>query len=427
MSVRRLTLLACALAWPSLVTASAALAHGDSVSAKPIVGTPRNDVLRGTNGADVIYGKAGNDVIAGLAGNDLIVGGPGADRIFCGRGIDTVVGDKRDFFAGNCEVIRGVPRPKPTPPPPPPLPPVPPPICLDRPATIVGTPGNDLLTGTPGSDVIAGLQGNDAIAGLGGNDVLCGDDGSDRLDGGDGADTLDSGPGVDVCLDGEAGENCSAPVVFTFQVPLTPDQQAFFRGAIGVGLGYLRQSARVAVDAFTLSVEATSAHGSTAEANAGIIHVFTESAWWPVAPSYNRTKILAHEYFHLVQYAVSLGRLGQEPTWLREGSAELVGWLAVGNAGLYEFATARAERIDEARRVSHIPLAQCTDTSSYECVYALGFLAVEHLIRGRGIPSLVAFWRLRGDGMPVETAFEQAFGRGLETFYAEFEVYRRTL
>ena len=38
--------------------------------------------------------------------------------------------------------------------------------------TIVGTPGNDVLTGTSHNDVICGLGGNDTINGLGGNDVL---------------------------------------------------------------------------------------------------------------------------------------------------------------------------------------------------------------------------------------------------------------
>jgi len=46
--------------------------------------------------------------------------------------------------------------------------------CAGRVATIVGTPGNDLLVGTNGPDVIAGLGGNDVIYGLGGNDILCG-------------------------------------------------------------------------------------------------------------------------------------------------------------------------------------------------------------------------------------------------------------
>ena len=83
--------------------------------------------------------------------------------------------------------------------------------CLGQPATIVGTPGNDVLVGTPGDDVIVGLGGNDAIDGKGGDDLLCGDEGddtirgglgNDRIDGGLGNDSINGGPGNDTIFGG---------------------------------------------------------------------------------------------------------------------------------------------------------------------------------------------------------------------------------
>ncbi len=77
-------------------------------------------------------------------------------------------------------------------------------------ATIVGTPGNDVLVGTPGPDVIAGLGGNDVIRGLGGNDVLCGWGGKDRIFGGDGNDFIVGMDGDDLIFGGDGDDAIGA-------------------------------------------------------------------------------------------------------------------------------------------------------------------------------------------------------------------------
>ena len=76
--------------------------------------------------------------------------------------------------------------------------------CLDEPATIVGTQGNDALVGTPQRDVIAALGGNDTVQALGGDDKVCGGDGDDLLNGTEGNDYIDGGAGDDF-LDGGTG------------------------------------------------------------------------------------------------------------------------------------------------------------------------------------------------------------------------------
>lgn len=65
------------------------------------------------------------------------------------------------------------------------------PTCLDEPATVVGTDGNDTLNGTSGDDVIVGLGGDDVVISGGADegDLICGGDGNDSLivtTGGDG-------------------------------------------------------------------------------------------------------------------------------------------------------------------------------------------------------------------------------------------------
>ena len=99
-----------------------------------------------------------------------------------------------------------------------------PPTCFGKPATVVGTPGNDQLGGTPSRDVIIALAGDDRIGGAGGDDLICagsgadlvyaeagsdrvsGGPGDDQLLGGNGRDRLDGGPGTDGCTGG-AGRN----------------------------------------------------------------------------------------------------------------------------------------------------------------------------------------------------------------------------
>ncbi len=87
------------------------------------------------------------------------------------------------------------------------------PTCMGKPATCVGTDGDDVLWGTeddevfvagPGDDVVHADTGDDILclgpgndAGHGGrgNDQLLGEEGSDWLFGAQGADTLDGGEG----------------------------------------------------------------------------------------------------------------------------------------------------------------------------------------------------------------------------------------
>jgi Ca2+-binding RTX toxin-like protein len=76
--------------------------------------------------------------------------------------------------------------------------------CADLAATILGTPGDDVIVGTPGNDVIAAGGGNDTVDAGGGTDVVCGGPGNDVLTGGDGNDLLLGGSGNDA-YEGGAG------------------------------------------------------------------------------------------------------------------------------------------------------------------------------------------------------------------------------
>jgi uncharacterized repeat protein (TIGR01451 family) len=78
------------------------------------------------------------------------------------------------------------------------------PTCFRKDATIVGTPGDDVLTGTDGKDVIVALAGADQVSALGGKDLVCSRGGADLVDAGPDADRVSGGRGRDV-LKGRGG------------------------------------------------------------------------------------------------------------------------------------------------------------------------------------------------------------------------------
>jgi Ca2+-binding RTX toxin-like protein len=78
--------------------------------------------------------------------------------------------------------------------------------CHDLPVTIMGTPGDDVLTGTPGSDVFVGLDGNDTIIGADGSDSMCGGPGADTEIGGAGDDHLQGHGGTDRLIGGAGND-----------------------------------------------------------------------------------------------------------------------------------------------------------------------------------------------------------------------------
>jgi uncharacterized repeat protein (TIGR01451 family) len=80
------------------------------------------------------------------------------------------------------------------------------PTCGGHPATIVGTPGDDVLVGSAGNDVILARAGNDRIFSLGGSDLICAGAGSDLVKSGARPDQVFGGPGADRLFGGDAAD-----------------------------------------------------------------------------------------------------------------------------------------------------------------------------------------------------------------------------
>jgi Ca2+-binding RTX toxin-like protein len=82
-----------------------------------------DDDLYGLGGADEIFGNRGDDDIFGGNGRDTIFAGRGDDHVdvqgdgrideaSCGSGRDAVRANPEDNPSGDCEVAKGVARPK---------------------------------------------------------------------------------------------------------------------------------------------------------------------------------------------------------------------------------------------------------------------------------------------------------------------------
>jgi uncharacterized repeat protein (TIGR01451 family) len=80
------------------------------------------------------------------------------------------------------------------------------PSCGGQPATVLGTPGNDVLNGTNKGDVIVALGGDDQVFAGAGNDLICARAGNDKVVGGSGNDTTLGGGGADRLL-GRSGDD----------------------------------------------------------------------------------------------------------------------------------------------------------------------------------------------------------------------------
>jgi Ca2+-binding RTX toxin-like protein len=78
--------------------------------------------------------------------------------------------------------------------------------CKGKTATIVGTPGNDVLVGTSARDVVAAKAGKDLVKTKGGKDLVCAGKGKDKARGGGGNDKL-LGQGGNDRLKGQGGND----------------------------------------------------------------------------------------------------------------------------------------------------------------------------------------------------------------------------
>ena len=122
---------------------------------------------------------------------------------------------------------------------------------------------------------------------------------------------------------------------------------------------------------------------------------------------------------------------GNDPTWLRHGSAELHISLSLSEAGLVSDESARSLRrqfVNNATR-NHTHLDNLETQRDFEYwyddgVHAHAFLAAELLASRTGPDALLRFFENVQMGTSWKTIFEKVFGMSVDEFYRHFDTHR---
>jgi hypothetical protein len=236
---------------------------------------------------------------------------------------------------------------------------------------------------------------------------------------------------------------CELPAqTYVFEVGVSPDDQALvnnelprvieqFRGVLGVEVrGFI-------VYTFSSRDQFRRRYHSSDDcflglAGGGAINFSTErgNCGWGDLPTWERTLVVAHEYFHLLQESLAGGSFDRgfanTPFWLTEGAAELGGAWYASVVGLNPYEDYKRLAIERSRRVRELRDCQSRESQSVSCIYYLGLIATDYLTGG-DVRKLGALWSALGAGTPFTEVFQTLFGRSLDQFYVDFAAYRQTL
>lgn len=127
--------------------------------------------------------------------------------------------------------------------------------------------------------------------------------------------------------------------------------------------------------------------------------------------------VLVHEYVHAVMDELLGFNGGAVPTWVHEGTAELIEWRYLGSddpprnelAVLRQMA--QVEQLPSLRQLDGGPLVGMRNPS---VMYALSALAMRHLVARRSMREVVELLEDAGRGQPFAKALENRFGLTLE-------------
>ena len=167
------------------------------------------------------------------------------------------------------------------------------------------------------------------------------------------------------------------------------------------------------------------------------VFISTTSPFWrEFASEAHKTRVVAHELFHVLQYQLidaefSLDVGGDTkaplagPRWLIEGSAELASFKMLDWAGLSDFDVDLQWAIDNAADSEYL-LEELESSPGYisviETAGQISFTAVSFL--SPDLSKYASYFSSISNEVQWEEAFFQAFGITIESFYEEYDLYQ---
>ena len=234
------------------------------------------------------------------------------------------------------------------------------------------------------------------------------------------------------------------PIVLRYDEGMAPQALSIVEETIPVAHEALGESGPLVVhvyasaDLYVASVEARSQERARADLDAGAVATAAGGVIRIYGPRFlerdttSRRLIVLHEYFHTVQSRLSAGRSGAVPLWLREGTARYVEYGVAGDHGYLDYGRRRASEVRGSRALESLQAYEEQGGPTFRGesggAYVVGFLASEYLESLKGRQAVQRdFWTALRTSADWRAAFTTVFGVSVDQFYADFEVYRKTL
>lgn len=223
----------------------------------------------------------------------------------------------------------------------------------------------------------------------------------------------------------------TSSVVFTFAEGVSAEDEALIQEGIRFSQEYAAEHLGRAVErAFRVDVRPSQEVNVPGYVGNSVLYLATDHPVWRESPPMRRLKIVAHEYFHLIQLQ-SIRDSRPVPTWLMEGSAELFAFEAVSSLGLVDYGAVVDHWIagmfnDPA--IAGVPLEEMEQPVPEVacCLYTVSPLAVRELLGNGGWSSFLAYIDVFST-MPPDEAFSESFGQNLPGFYTYFALARQQM